>query len=249
MSFMPLKDRTPDECKSYFDHLIRNSREQWKVAQGLAQLGNYGMATSHLLISVEESIKAVIMHMDAQGFNLRKVEGVDWIFRNHRIRFFLAYIAFVFGVIGKDVVKLIERLRRNPQLLHDFVEELNDETDLPVSVRWYILRKIALFKAEKEIFEKADLLRQIGFYADFNEGVSSPQDMSEEAYELILERMDLVRSVCEDIVFSYSSNDESIVKALESSRRLFSSKNIYSLLERGLKRAKSTKHGPFDLLK
>lgn len=187
--------------------------------------------------------------MDTQGFDFRKVNGIDTIFRNHRIRFFIAYIMFAIGLIGDDFIKLIQKIKDNPNILQDYMKLFISKDELPIPFKWYFLRKYVLIKKEKELFEKADLFRQIGFYADFNEEANSPQDMSKETYDMIYERMLKVKIFTAGFIRAYTPSDETMAKLIQDNRKIFNDNKVYTLLERGLLQAKSTKQSPFDLLK
>jgi AbiV family abortive infection protein len=248
MASKPLNTLTTDECRQYYDILVSNADSQWQIADTLADAGQYGAATSHLLISVEESIKSIIVFMDTQGFDFRSVKGIDTIFRNHRIRFFIAYIMFAVGIVGEDLIKLLKKIKENPSLLEDYMKLLIKEDDLPIALKWYFLRKAILLRKEKALFEKADLFRQIGFYADFNEEVNSPQTMSKETYNMIYERMLKVKKFTASFIRSYTPSDDMMLQLIQDNKKMFNDNKVYNMLELGLSQAKSSKKSPFEIL-
>jgi hypothetical protein len=61
----------------YYPEIVANSHSQFNGAEHLAAVSKFGMAISHLLISTEEMIKALVVVMDAKGFDFRNVKGMD----------------------------------------------------------------------------------------------------------------------------------------------------------------------------
>jgi len=248
MASKPLNTLSQDECSDYYDILVKNAKSQWDIADTLSAAGQYGAATSHLLISIEESMKSIIVFMDTQGYTFRHIKGIDAIFRNHRIRFFIAYIMFAIGLIGEDFIKLLGKIKKNPGLADEYVKLFTGKEEMPLELKYYLLRKMILLKNEKELFKKADLFRQIGFYADYNAEAHSPQDMTQETYNTIYERMLKVKKFTASLIKAYSPSDETMKKLIANNKKIFNENKFYSLIERGLLKAKNTKDSPFDLL-
>ncbi|MBS1651629.1 MAG: AbiV family abortive infection protein [Bacteroidetes bacterium] len=248
MASKPLQTLTQEECSKYFEFLQGNAAEQWKIADTLSTAEQYGAATSHLLISIEESIKSIIVFMDSQGYQFRSVKGIDTIFSNHRIRFFIAYFMFSIGIFGDDLIKWLKKVKQNPELIQEHMKLFVGQDDLPLPLKYYFLRKLALLKTEMIFFKNADLIRQIGFYVDYNEQVQSPQAMTKDTYKEIYQRMEKVKRFVKGLIDAYTPSDETMDKLIAKNKQLFNDEKYYKLIEDGLFKVKKTKSSPFDLL-
>lgn len=60
-----------DKLITIFPEIIRSSEEHYKSAVDIANTGKPGTAISLLLISSEEMVKALIVVLDARGFQFR----------------------------------------------------------------------------------------------------------------------------------------------------------------------------------
>lgn len=245
MPSKPIHKLTQEECIRYYDALTKNATSKWKIAGTLSRKKEYGAATSHLLISIEESIKSVIVFFDSKGCEFRHVNGADRIFNNHRIRFFLAFLMFGINIFGEDLFKWLKKIKKNPTELHKKVKGLIlDKKELPLGVKFYLTRKFYILKKEKEWFQKADILRQIGFYADYNEEIQSPETIDQATYEEIHARLFKIRNLVSKLIKSYNSMSENEIEEMKNE---FKKRNIYSLLEQGLAMSKSYKSSPFEM--
>jgi AbiV family abortive infection protein len=91
-------DLTQEECATVYPELLDNSDRHYKVARLLTENGNqeYGVAVSHLVLSSEELVKAMVIYVDSMGFNMRKVKGMDELFFKHEPRHFVSSIFAVY---------------------------------------------------------------------------------------------------------------------------------------------------------
>src|SRR5579859_8076673 len=97
-----------------FLNLPKKDDQKWNSAIMLAKSEDYGGAVSLLIISIEELIKSIILFMDGKGFEFRNVKGINTFFRNHQIRYIIAFVMFAMNIIGEDLVKFILKIRENP---------------------------------------------------------------------------------------------------------------------------------------
>src|SRR4051812_38270732 len=86
------------ECLEVYKTILKNSDNKWESGKKLADIGDFGGATSFALISVEELIKALIVFLDGKGFEFRSLKGIDTFFKNHKIRYIIAYAMFAMNL-------------------------------------------------------------------------------------------------------------------------------------------------------
>ncbi len=163
------------ECQSRYKEIITVSDKHWETSQKMAEAENYGLAMILLIASIEELVKALIIFFDANGFDLRKVKGTNKFFKDHQIRYFIAYIMFIMNIVIDEFKKIIIQYYNRPEDLMQLVKQAkSDETFFEKHLKFYLLRKLILVKKELEWFEKIDLSRQQSLYSDYQGKFSSP---------------------------------------------------------------------------
>ena len=96
------------ECRLASKETILNANKHIEVADKLQISSEYGLAISHLIIGSEEIVKALILHMDSVGFNFRQVKGLQSIFDNHKLRYFISFIMFSLSVFLDETNKFLK---------------------------------------------------------------------------------------------------------------------------------------------
>lgn len=130
-----------DKLITIFPEIIRSSEEHYKSAVDIANTGKPGTAISLLLISSEEMVKALIVVLDARGFQFRTTKGMDVFFKNHEIRFFIGWAAIVASMFGEDFIGWIKDIRENPnKIIQQKEDYLNNAPYIEKWLKWYLLR-------------------------------------------------------------------------------------------------------------
>lgn len=128
------------ECKTAYQAILHNSGELWESGLLLAKSKRYGHATPFLINSVEELVKSLILFFDSEGFQLRQTKGVDTFFRNHQIRYVIAYAMFCMNIFGDELMKFIQKVREKPQEMMRLHEEMKaDENYVEHKLKFYLL--------------------------------------------------------------------------------------------------------------
>lgn len=238
------------ECLVVYKDILENSEKKWEAASKLADMGEFGSATSMAIISVEELIKALILFFDGKGFEFRSVKGMNVIFRHHKVRYFIAYAMFIMSVVGDDLLSFIKIIRKNPKKLITLIDKLKTlKGYIEDYFRPYVLKKIEIFKEEFKWFSRVDIFRQDGFYCDYVEQLKNPIKITQEDYIKVFQRLERVRKIGIAIIDSFNLEDENTVKQIVIMRRDFKQKNIYQKIEEVLNTLRETKQSPFDLVK
>jgi len=239
-----------NECLTVYKDIYENSNKKWFAGKKLAEIGEYGGATSMAIISIEELIKALVVFFDGMGFKFRGVKGMDAIFNHHQIRYFLSYAMFVMGIFGDELLNFINKIQQNPKIIKKLNDGLkNDEDFFEKNLKFYVYRKLVLIKEEFNWFSKVDVFRQDGFYCDYEEQLKNPIKITDIEYYGVIQRLERVRKIGFEIIDSFNEQDEMTVKTLNYLKQNFNQKNYYEKIGNSLTTLKKTRQNPFDFIK
>ena len=230
--------------------IIQNSDIKWQSSVATANEKDFGSATALAIISVEEIIKALVVSLDGRGFRFREVPGIDTLFRNHSIRYFLAYVMFIVWIFGEDFKVLFSKFVNKPEVFIDFSSRLfNNDPEIQKQIEAYSLQKLEQIKSEYAWFSKLDVFRQDGFYCDYDEYFKSPIQITAEEYQKLSERMHAVRSVVKELIVSVWSEEDVYFNHIEKMKKFMLERNIYTHIENGLKDVRVTRSkNPFEVV-
>lgn len=237
------------ECLEVYKEILSNSERKWNSAEILAENKDYGTAFSTAIISIEEIVKSMLLLLDGKGFELRTVKGIDTIFKNHRIRYFIAYMMLVFSVFGEDLTKLLIKYRNNPQLIV-WLNERNKRNKGFVEkfAKRYFQNKLPLLINELDWFIKMDIFRQDGFYCDYDNHLKTPLNINENNYQEAIKRITKVREIGLLFIESYEAINDIDNKLIIKFNSGLKITGAYQKLGEKLSSFKPNK-GPFDSLK
>lgn len=201
-SFMNLSKK---ECLIVSKEIFSNAEKKHSDALILAKNNSYGMATSSLILSLEENTKAVILFLDGNGFEFRKrVKGIKNLFINHKLRYPLGLVLSGFNIFGKDLINFINKIALNPTIIKGF--NINEKEWESLALK-YTLKKINQLNEEIIWFSNAEYLRQDGMYVDYDNEIKTPLSIDKKDFNDILIR---VSAISEFIVKFLPIFDESI---------------------------------------
>ncbi|MCW3105447.1 MAG: hypothetical protein JWO09_3887 [Bacteroidetes bacterium] len=171
---------SPEKCLVVYKQVIAKSQRQFEEAEVLAARGGYDTASSLLIISNEELLKALILFMEGNGFHLRKIKGFKTLFNNHKLRYLIALVLSVLSLLGKEFARGMALFMKVDE---DFLSKIDPKSpgfaDLAKN---YFIARLLEVKAEIEFFSKVDKARQQGFYSEYNDGLIT---ISKEEYLLL----------------------------------------------------------------
>ena len=98
------------ECTAAYKEMMVAADKEWEAGAQLAALSKHGNAVALLIISIEEYVKALLIFFDSKGFRFRNTKGVDVFFRNHQIRYIIAFVMVVMNLFGEEAKKMIASL-------------------------------------------------------------------------------------------------------------------------------------------
>lgn len=227
------------ECIEQYKDILQNAERCWRSGEILAKDEDYGRGISLAIISIEEIIKAIVIFLDGKGFKFRKVKGIKLLFRTHQIRYFIAFAMFVVTIFGDDLIKFIQNLRdKDKSGLNKLRKDFSDKAILESKVEQYAKEKFLQIAKELEWFSKVDVLRQNGFYCDYDEQLINPIQISRTEYLEVIQKLEKVRNVGQELIRSFDSDDELIVEQLSKALEDFNKNDRYKSIEKFLDKVK-----------
>lgn len=194
-------DLSKKDCLTASKACLANAESKYKDAMILAERESYGNATSQLMLSMEEMMKATILSLDGNGFQFRqKVKGIKNIFENHKLRYFLAFALSVVSVFGQDLKKLLIWAIANPKEIPKL--KMSDR-NLQQRLMVWMITKMEFIASEIKWFSNADLYRQDGFYVDYEDGIKSPLKITSIQFLEFKARIDNFKTFIEEFISSF----------------------------------------------
>lgn len=238
------------ECLRVYKEILKNSDRKWESGKKLAEIQEFGGAISLAIISNEELIKALIIFFDGNGFNFRNIKGINTLFKNHQLRYLVAYAMFAIGSFGDDIVKLIEGLRKNPQLIEAIIKNYKeDKTQFKNWIFDYLEKKLNSLAEEFDWFSRIDMFRQDGFYCDYKNQLKNPIEISENEYQQAILRLKIVRRFGNSIIESINSQNPDMMKRLNDLKINFIKNDYYGKIADALTSLKIKRESPFEIIK
>lgn len=235
------------ECLSVYLDILNNSNKNWESGQKLADVNDYGRAISLSIISVEELVKAIIIMLDGKGFHFRRIQGMNIFFKNHQIRFVIAFAMFTMGVIGDDLVNLIKKYQVNPdQTLKTYEDLIVDPILFEKRLKFYAFRLFIKLSKEYQWFSKLEKTRQNGFYSDYLEMLQNPVNLDSQDYDHAIFRLAKVRYVGISIIDLLNTNDPVLIEHFTKIRSIFKNYKIYESIKVSLSKIRESKENIFD---
>jgi len=232
------------ECLAASKLLHDNADSLYNSAISLANNSAWGHATSLLIHSTEESMKAFILFLDGNGFQFRKsVDGISNLFVNHKLRYGLAMLLSILHIFSEDLKQLVPKIANLTKLTFDFDKDKEQLGDVFLK---YIQTRIKTVILEVSWFSKAEFLRQDGFYVDYIDELKTPLQIKETDFKAVLLRIDGLRCFLHDYIKSFDTNDVRILDGIENLKGQFISENWYEKIGKVIELFKDKKKNPLS---
>lgn len=236
-----------EECLIVWKQVYQNSNQKWILSKSIAKTKDYGTAISLAIISIEELIKSIIIAFDARGFEFRKVKGMNSFFKNHEIRFLLAFIIFSVQILGEDAVRIFQKIVSNQQTMSYWKNLFEtDKKAFEKKVSFWLLRKAVLFRNELKWFSKVEIFRQQGFYADYNNYLKLPLKIEESEYDGVITRLQKVRNFGRLFFILFEREDKDFIDYFKRAASETKLKNYYLSIEKAFDSMHKNKQKPFE---
>jgi AbiV family abortive infection protein len=240
---------TKAECAEAYKEMFANAESEWQAALSLAKSGKHGNATSLMIISIEEYVKSLLIFFDSHGFHFRTTKGVGVFFRNHQIRYLIAFVMAVMNHFGEEMKRFLLNIKENPEKiksLHAAFKE--DDNYIEKRFGYYLRRKLVEIIIEFRWFKGADLFRQKGFYCDYRDFLRTPLHITEVEFKEVFKRLGKIRSVGKAIIEGFESDSKEVLEQIQKMKTEFRAKNHYLKITNGLKRLSDSKQSPFEYI-
>lgn len=234
------------ECLIVHKEFLINAEAKYKDAITLANISSYGSATSHLIISMEETMKAIVVYLDGNGFEFRmRVKGIKGLFENHQLRYFLAIALSVLNIFVQDFILLIERIKKDKNVILNIKF---DDADFQKQINYYIIEKTKSIMNEVVWFSNADIYRQDGFYVDYSDEIKTPLSISNDEFLEIKTRVDNLRNVASNFLQSFVPEEADLKDHIKKFKKQLIEEKWYEQLSKLIEKTKDRKNDPFELM-
>lgn len=224
-NFMTLSKK---ECLTVSNHLLKNAECLYNDAQLLEKNKSYGRATTMLIHSTEETMKAFILFLDGNGFEFRNnVKGINNLFVNHSLRYGLAMVISLLHIISEDLKKFIIKARNEPDAI---ISLCNDKSNFDKMIKEFMEHKINIFNQEVIWFSKLEFLRQEGLYVDYIDEILTPLNFEEDDYNEVLTRYIGLNYFVKVVMESFEIKEERHIEYLNKFRIKFLDENWYKYI-------------------
>lgn len=250
MELKSFQNISKQECTTASAAIMVSADQKWESGKTLAEKGDFGGATSLAIVSLEEQIKALLLLVDGQGFQFRKVKGMQAFFQNHSIRYIIAYYIFVMAVFGEDLFRFIYRMRDNPELMKEMVSLYQiDKEAMYKKMGRYIMRKIIQLSNEMEWFSRIDLFRQDGFYSDYDRELKTPVIINKHNYIETMERLLRVHFAANEMMRAITNPEKEFSDELEKMQLKLLQDKMYDKISDGIAMVGRNRKAPFAFMK
>ncbi len=229
-----------------FKELFKNSNQKWKSAQTLAETKDYGSAISLSITSIEELIKSIINVLDARGFELKRIIGMESMLRDHQVKHITALSISIIGVIGEDFIHLLQMFKEKPNELFKLLKSIQKDGPDHSKLKGYVLKKIIVFKNEFKWFSKLEQMRREGLYCDFNGKLKSPMQINHDDYLEVHYKLKKIHDFGKIIIESYLDN--SYEDLLKDVLHQVKSNNIYEQISQSIVEKRKSRKNPFNII-
>ena len=240
-SFM---DLSGSDCLVACKYVQDNADSLFHDAKLLASNSSYGHATSLLIHSTEESMKAFILYLDGKGFQFRKkVNGINNLFVNHKLRYGLAMLLSVLYIFSADLKYLVQKIKSESKLTFDFNKDKKQAGKILLP---FVQNRIKTVIQEVSWFSKAEFIRQEGLYVDSVDEIKTPLHVSKSDFENVLLRIIGMRSFISDYIQSFESTDKIIFQEIDKLKQQFINENWYEKIGKVIEMFKDRKINPLE---
>lgn len=164
-----------EECGHLSLIVIKNAETHFRCAKVLANANEYANGTAHLILGAEELVKGLILLMEGKGFRLREINNYKKFFSDHKVRHSISKEFFSVFIFLKSIFK-IDRKRKNENIVLYFLKAFADIAEGALSGYNHY-----------EWWDKADQLKQMCFYVDYQNTVINPCSISQDQYNEALQ--------------------------------------------------------------
>lgn len=167
--------------------VFTNAEELYQNAKILAEHNSHGTASSLLILSLEETIKAIIIKLHSEGLKVYRIDGVQKFVKDHRIRHQIAQFIEIGSGLLEAYEDWMEAKHKPPRFKYKW---LNDAANV---FNAGIKFTPSLGRINK--LESFDDLKNQGLYSEYKDGLKLPSNIIEEKeFAEVLSIVDRIRN-------------------------------------------------------
>lgn len=178
----PFPHMSNASCARAYRAAMKNAEQHADSSKRIARGKHYGHAVSHLVLSTEESVKALLYCGQSMGINIRQIKGIQMFFTDHIVRHQFATIFHAMSFIIEPMVSLFMKMRdelhepeiKIPRNKVERAIESRDQNKLMVV--------FSDFPQMMDWWDDADRQKNRGNYVDYEGDVESPSDVTRAEY-------------------------------------------------------------------
>jgi AbiV family abortive infection protein len=188
------------ECKSISQEVLFNANRKWESAIVLSKSGDFGSASSLLITSTEELLKAFILDADSFGLNLRKVPSIQKMFKNdHQSRYDVFNLILILSYLIDSFIPYVKYLislkigYSGPKINFNlnYIETIQNE-----------------YSKKRLIAKSINHIRTDGLYVRYNDKVYKPSDIIEDDFKNLMDLFLPVQKFVNEIMTADDDNEE-----------------------------------------
>lgn len=169
------------QAKDIDQPIFENAQELFQNASLIAeQAKSYSNATSLLILSLEETIKAIIIKLHSEGLKIYKIDGVQKFVNDHKIRHQIAQLIETGSGLVEVYESWIESKNKPPKFKKKWLNNITNGLQAALKFNETFQRV--------EKLKKFNDLKNQGLYAGYSNGLILPKDgVTEKDFEEVKE--------------------------------------------------------------
>jgi hypothetical protein len=186
----PFANLGMQECMLLYPALLQNAYRHLEVAQVIADIEEYGIANSHLVISAGEYIKGLSVYLQGFGLPVEEIRKLARFFDEQEGGFYVSPGVILLGNFAKALFHVFDGLAHSIMRLNfsEFRQSLDQH-----------LRPVQLLTQANHYskwWSRAKELEHRGFWVDYEIELHTPREIGLSDYELSLEIVLELRENC-----------------------------------------------------
>lgn len=172
-----LQTLSPKDCLEIYSKLILNSEVLCKTSQKAASSQDYGVATSLMILASEELVKGILLYFKGIGINYSPIKELRNVFYQHKPKHEIGMLMELLRLF--EIQMNIEKHNLSKRKGTKFIDKLLNGLNYVHA----IIEPIATAGKNLEWWNKADTLKNRGFYVDYNDHVLLPSEIKQETFD------------------------------------------------------------------
>lgn len=194
MSLSPFEQLSVQECHLLYPSLLQNADRHIRAAILIAKTKEYGMANAHLTIAAEEYTKALSVYLTGWGLPISRIKHLFRFFHEQDEGYAVSPGVVVMGVFIRSLYQVFERTTNS--LLSLSLPRLSSLLDKNMNPLYLIQQS----NRYSNWWANAKILKDKGFYIQYNVELHTPADIGIVDYAQSLEIVSELKDNCLGVI-------------------------------------------------